>query len=180
MIKINDILLDASLMLSGDTLTLSMVRDMPGEGTLDELRKLLAPESAPQVRVLDEQGMTTAIYQNHAVTSLTLERADGGLRVTATLQVEPIEQTVADKLAEKLSRAEGIIGEHDAALCEVAGVAAEGQTMGSEAGAALVELAGMIAELMERVGALEAKHAQDAAGGPQDGTTDATQEEGVR
>lgn len=176
MIKINGTLLDASLMRSGDTLTVSMPSDM----TLDALAALMDPGSAPEVRVLDEGGLTAAIYRNHAITSLTVEHVGDARQVTAELRVDPIEQTEADRLAEKLSRAEDIIGEHDAALCEVAGMAADGQTLGAEAGDALVELADMVAGLMERVGKLEAKHAQDAADETQDGTTDETQGEEMR
>ncbi len=130
MIKIGSTLLEASLTRSGDTLSISMVGGM----TLDALAALLDPGSAPEIRVLDEDGETAAIYQNHAVTALTVE-------------------TVGE------ARQADVIREHDEALCEVAGMAADTLTLSDEAGAALVELAGMVADLTERVGAIEALQA---------------------
>ncbi len=154
MIRIGNTLLDATLTRSGDVLTISMVSDM----TLDALAALLAPGSAPNIRVLGEDGATTAIYQNHAVTALTVEAVGEARQVTATLQVEPIEQTAEDKLTEQLARQADVISQHDEALCEVAGMAADNLTLSDEAGAALVELAGMVAGLTERVAALETLH----------------------
>ncbi len=153
MIKIGSTLLDATLTRSGDTLSISMVGGM----TLDALAALLDPGSAPEIRVLGEDGETSAIYQNHAVTALTVEVVGEARQATATLKVAPIEQTEADKLGERLARQADVIREHDEALCEVAGMAADTLTLSDEAGAALVELAGMVAELTERVTALEAK-----------------------
>ncbi len=161
MIRIGDTLLDATLTRSGDTLTVSMVSDM----TLDALAALLDPGSAPEIRVLGEDGETAAIYQNHAVTALTIETVDDARQVTATLKVAPIEQTTEDKLTEQLARQADVISQHDDALCEVAGMAADNLTLSDEAGAALVELAGMVAELMERVAALEALSAPHTANG---------------
>lgn len=160
MIKIGDTLLDASLTRSSDTLTISMVGSM----TLDALAALLEPASAPEVRVLSDAGETTAIYKNHAVTALIIEVIDDTRQVTATLTVEPIEQTEADRLREQLERAEGILGEHDAALVEVAGMAADGQQLTGEAEDALIELAALYASLEERVAALEAQSAPDETG----------------
>ncbi len=157
MIRIGETLLDASLTRSGDTLTVSMVSDM----ALDALAALLDPGSAPNIRVLGEDGMTMAIYGNHAVTALTIETVGDARQVTATLRVAPMEQTAEDKLGEQLAKQAGILSEHDAALVEVAGLTATNGQMANDADAALIELAGMVAELMERVGTLEALHAAE-------------------
>lgn len=65
-------------------------------------------------------------------------------RITATLQVQPIEQSDADKLHEELARLKTIVAEHEAALVEVADVAAESRQIGEESQAALIELAEMM------------------------------------
>lgn len=88
-----------SLVQSGDRLTIGMVTDM----SLDALAALLEPASAPEVRVLGEDGLTTAIYKSHAVTALEIRLINDARQVTATLQVEPIEQTEADALREQLA-----------------------------------------------------------------------------
>lgn len=139
MIQINGNLLDALLVRAGDKLTLGMTSEQP----IDELLAMLAPEVAPEIRVLDDAGQTMAIYRNHALTAVTIE--PGELRrITATLQVQPIEQSDADKLHEELARLKTIVEEHEAALVEVADVAAESRQIGEESQAALIELAEMM------------------------------------
>lgn len=91
---------------------------------------MLNPETAPEIRVLDDEGGTAAIYRGHALTAVTIEPGEPR-RITATLQVQPIEQSDADKL-------------HEAALVEVADVAAESRQIGEESQAALIELAEMM------------------------------------
>ena len=139
MLKINGNLLDASLVRSGDKLTLGMTGNQP----VDELLAMLNPETAPEIRVLDDEGGTAAIYRGHALTAVTIELGEPR-RITATLQVQPIEQSDADKLHEELARLKTIVAEHEAALVEVADVAAESRQIGEESQAALIELAEMM------------------------------------
>lgn len=139
MIQINGNLLDASLVRSGDRLTLGMTGDQP----VEELLAMLNPETAPEIRVLDDEGGTAAIYRGHALTAVTIEPGEPR-RITATLQVQPIEQSDADKLHEELARLKTIVEEHEAALVEVADVAAESRQIGEESQAALIELAEMM------------------------------------
>ena len=126
MIQINGNLLVASLVRAGDKLTLGLTGDQP----IDELLAMLNPATAPEIRVLDDAGGTVAIYRGHALTAVTIVPGEPR-RITATLQVQPIEQSDADKL-------------HEAALVEVADVAAEGRQIGEESQAALIELAEMM------------------------------------
>ncbi len=137
MIQINGNLLDASLVRSGDKLTLGMTGDQPVE------EAMLNPETAPEIRVLDDEGGTVAIYRGHALTAMTIEPGEPR-RITATLQVQPIEQSDADKLHEELARLKTIVAEHETALVEVADVAAESKQIGEESQAALIELAEMM------------------------------------
>ena len=139
MLKINENFLDASLVRAGDKLTLGLTGDQP----LEELLAMLNPETAPEIRVLDDAGQTMAIYRNHALTAVTIEPGEPR-RITATLQVQPIEQSDAEKLHDELTRLKTIVAEHEAALVEVADVAAESRQIGEESQAALIELAEMM------------------------------------
>lgn len=139
MIQINGNLLDASLVRAGDKLTLGLIGDQP----VDELLAMLNPETAPEIRVLDDEGGTVSIYRGHALTAVTIIPGEPR-RITATLQVQPIEQSDADKLHEELARLKTIVEEHEAALVEVADVAAESKQIGEESQAALIELADMM------------------------------------
>ena len=97
-IQINDTTYPADgITVRGEALSIRMPR---GEWTLETLMEALAPGSAPQVRVLDEEGVTTAIYAAHAVTELTLMQADA---VRVGMQVEPLEQTQVDALSERMA-----------------------------------------------------------------------------
>ena len=139
MLKINENFLDASLVRAGDKLTLGLTGDQP----IDELLAMLAPEVALEIRVLDDEGGTVAIYRGHALTAVTIEPGEPR-RITATLQVQPIEQSDAEKLHDELTRLKTIVAEHEAALVEVADVAAESRQIGEESQAALIELAEMM------------------------------------
>ena len=68
MLKINENFLDASLVRAGDKLTLGLTGDQP----IDELLAMLNPETAPEIRVLDDEGGTVAIYRSHALTAVTI------------------------------------------------------------------------------------------------------------
>ena len=108
-IQINDTTYPADgITVRGEALSIQMPR---GEWTLETLMEALAPGSAPQVRVLDEEGVTTAIYAAHAVTELALIQG-GGVRVG--MQVEPLEQTQADALSERIAAQARTIGEQQA------------------------------------------------------------------
>ena len=139
MLKINENFLDASLVRAGDKLTLGLTGDQP----IEELLAMLNPETAPEIRVLDDEGGTVAIYRGHALTAVTIMPGEPR-RITATLQVQPIEQSDADKLHEELAQLKTIVEEHEAALVEVADVAAESRQIGEESQAALIELAEMM------------------------------------
>lgn len=98
-IKIGDTLLDAALAVSGDRLTLTLPNTaLP----IDELAALFDPGSTPKVRVLDAEGLTTAIYGNRRIVEVAV-RVDGADRcAVVALQIEPIEQGEADKLREQV------------------------------------------------------------------------------
>ena len=166
MIQINENFLDASLVRSGDKLTLGLTGDQP----LEELLAMLNPETAPEIRVLDDEGGTVAIYRGHALTAVTIEPGEPR-RITATLQVQPIEQSDADKLYEELARLKTIVEEHEAALVEVADVAAESKQIGEESQAALIELADMMTA--DNNGGEGTDNGGDLSAADQSGKTDA-------
>lgn len=87
-IKIGDTLIEnVSLTVSPNLLGMNFTTDM----SLEELAVLLDAETAPEIRVLDEAGNTTAMYKNHKLTTLQLELLSGSRRVSAALQVTPLE-----------------------------------------------------------------------------------------
>ena len=97
-IRINEASYTAnSVTVRGEMLTIQMPR---GDWTLETLTEAITPGSAPQVRVLDDEGVTTAIYAAHAVTELAFTQTDG---VRMVMQVEPLEQTQADALEEQIA-----------------------------------------------------------------------------
>ena len=101
-IKINDTQFEATLAQTSDRLTLTLNTAQ----TLDELAALFAPGTAPEVRVLDYEGLTAAIYSNRKIVEVAV-RIDGeDRRAVVSLQVEPIEQSVAERLQERLDAQE--------------------------------------------------------------------------
>lgn len=97
-IQINDTTCPADgITVRGEALSIRMPR---GDWTLETLMEAIAPGSAPQVRVLDDDGVTTAIYAAHAVTELAFTQTDG---VRVVMQVEPMEQTQANALGERIT-----------------------------------------------------------------------------
>ena len=87
-IKIGDTMLEnVSLTVSAGLLGLNFQTSM----TLEELAVLFDAETAPEIRVLDMNGNTTAMYKNHKLTTLQLETLGGNRRVSAALQVTPME-----------------------------------------------------------------------------------------
>ncbi|WP_102410408.1 hypothetical protein [Beduinella massiliensis] len=70
---------------------------------LDELAALFDPGAATEVRVVDDAGLTTAIYSHRRVIEVGAQ-LDGNdvRRVYISLQIEPIEQSAADILRERL------------------------------------------------------------------------------
>lgn len=99
-IKINDKQLDATLSKTGDRLTLTLTDT---DLKLDELAALFDPGAATEVRVVDDAGLTTAIYSHRRVIEVGAQ-LDGNdvRRVYISLQIEPIEQSAADILRERL------------------------------------------------------------------------------
>lgn len=97
-IRINEASYTAnSVIVRGEMLSIQMPRE---DWNLETLMEAIAPGSAPQVRVLDDEGVTTALYAAHAVTELTFMQADA---VRVVMQVEPLEQTQADALEERIA-----------------------------------------------------------------------------
>lgn len=108
-IKINDTQLDAALSKAGDRLTLTLTNaTLP----LDELAALFDPGATPEVRVVDDAGLTTAIYSNRRVIEVSAQ-LDGGdvRRAVVGLQVQPIEQSVAEQLQERVEAQAAMIAQ---------------------------------------------------------------------
>ena len=100
-IKFGDTQLEAALVHMGERLTLTLTDTaLP----LDELAALFDPGAAPEIRVLDDAGLTTAIYRNHAIVELAVRLEPGDVRrAVVGLQVQPIEQSVAEQLQERIA-----------------------------------------------------------------------------
>ncbi len=87
-IKIGETMLEnVSLTVSAGLLGMNFQTDK----TLAELAVLFDAETAPEIRVLDMNGNVTAMYKNHKLTTLQLETLGGNRRVSAALQVTPVE-----------------------------------------------------------------------------------------
>ncbi len=111
-IKINDTQFEATLAQTGERLTLTLNTVLP----LDELAALFVPGTAPEVRVLDDGGLTAAIYSNRKIIEVAV-RIDGAeRRAVVSLQVEPIEQSMADRLQERLDAQEQTIAAQQAII----------------------------------------------------------------
>lgn len=109
-IKINDTQLDATISKAVDRLTLTLTNTaLP----LDELAALFDPGATPEVRVVDDAGLTTAIYSNRRVIEVSAQLDGGDVRRAAVaLQVEPLEQSAADRLGEQIERQAAMIAQH--------------------------------------------------------------------
>lgn len=129
-IKINDTQLDATLSKAGDRLTLTLTNaTLP----LDELAALFDPGEAPEVRVVDDAGITTTIYSNRRVIEVSAQLDGGDVRRAAVaLQVEPLEQSAADRLGEQIERQAAMIAQQGQTI------AAQQMTIDSQA-ATIVE-----------------------------------------
>lgn len=101
-IKINDTQLEATLAQTGDRLTLTLNTALP----LDELAALFAPGSAPEIRVLDDGGLTAAIYSNRKIVEVAVHLDGVERHAVVALLIELIEQSMADKLQERLDAQE--------------------------------------------------------------------------
>lgn len=87
-IKINGTVIEnVSLTVSPNLLGMNFETNM----SLDELAALFDAETAPEIRVLDAAGNTTAMYKNRKLTTLQLETISGTRRVSIALQVTPLE-----------------------------------------------------------------------------------------
>ncbi|MED9821499.1 MAG: hypothetical protein U0J65_05655 [Christensenellales bacterium] len=114
--------LDATIMQTGDLLTLAYASDM----TLDALASMYDAAAAPEIRVLAEDGTTASLYQNHAVVRLTV--LPGAMRmVQVDMQVEPLAQSIADKLEEQIA------AQKQAIVQQTEKIAAQAETMAQQA-----------------------------------------------
>lgn len=87
-IKIGETMLEnVSLTVSAGLLGMNFQTDK----TLADLAALFDAEAAPEISVLDMSGNVTALYKNHKLTTLQLETLGGNRRVSAALQVTPLE-----------------------------------------------------------------------------------------
>lgn len=113
-IKIGETMIEgAALTVSHNLLGLSFQTDM----TLEELAVLFDAETAPEIRVLDMAGNTTALYKNHKLTTLQMETLSGNRRVSAALQVTPLES--GGESAEDIAAMKEEINELRAALAAI-------------------------------------------------------------
>lgn len=87
-IKIGEHLIEgAALTVSPNLLGMNFETDK----TLCELAEMFDAEAAPEIHVLDASGKTVALYKNHKLTTLQVETIGGRRRVSASLQVTPLE-----------------------------------------------------------------------------------------
>lgn len=111
-IKVGDTQLESALAQSGDRLTLTISTAL----SLNELAALFEPGTAPEVRVLDDAGLTAAIYSNRKIIELAVSIDGAERRAVVSLQVEPIEQSMADRLQERLDAQEQTIAAQQAII----------------------------------------------------------------
>lgn len=123
--------------MQGDRL--EIYADMAGI-TLDALLAAVPAGSEPEVRLLGEDGLTTALYAGRKVMEIGL--VDGGETGKIVLMVEPLEQTEADKLRERQAVQDAAIAQHAEALRKQAETAEQqGATLAAAKAAARVAVA---------------------------------------
>ena len=76
-----------AMTVSPNLLGMEFGTEMP----LGTLAAVFDAEAAPEVRVLDMQGATIAMYVNHKLTCISLSTIGGSRRAAVTLQVTPVE-----------------------------------------------------------------------------------------
>lgn len=104
-IRIGDTLIEsAALTVSPNLLGLNFETDR----TIAELAALLDAEAAPEISVLDTSGNVTALYKNHKLTTLQIESIGGSRRVSAALQVTPLELSGSESTADLAAMQEEI------------------------------------------------------------------------
>ena len=144
-IKFGDTQLETALVHMGERLTLTLTDTaLP----LDELAALFDPGAAPEIRVLDDAGLTTAIYRNHAIVELVVRLEPGDVRrAVVGLQAQPIEQSMAEHLQERVAAQEQAINQLQAdSLVKDARIAEQQSTLDNQA-----------TSTDERIGAVEAE-----------------------
>lgn len=105
---------------------LEIYADMAGM-TLDALLAATPAGSEPEVRLLGEDGLTTALYAGRKVMEIGL--VDGGETGKIVMQVEPLEQTMADRLSEQQAVQAATIAQHADALRQQAETSAQQGTV---------------------------------------------------
>lgn len=125
-IQINGRNLPCSIVRSGDRMSIAVM----GETSVREIYNAFLPETMPDVTILNDEGGVEAVYINHRITSVHWSDAN----VQVDLQVDPLERTEARTLSARMDEQE-------------AGSAVDE--------GAIEELAGLMAELSERVSTLE-------------------------
>ena len=107
----------ARLTHTGGTLGVSFETDM----TLGALAQLLDAQEAPQIEVLGAGGAATAIYKNHALTSLTMETIGGKRRVSAAMTATRAELADTETLLAQMQQMQAEWSETKTALAALEG-----------------------------------------------------------
>ena len=97
-ILVKDTVYDAKVAYGGKTLSLTFEKMF-----IEDVAALLSENTAPEIREMNADGTTKAIYKNHALTRLTAETVGGKLLVTAVMQTSEIEQGTAEALSEQIT-----------------------------------------------------------------------------
>lgn len=97
-ILVKDTLYSAKVAHGGKTLSLTFEKMY-----IEDVAALLSENAAPEIRVMNADGTTKAIYKNHALVRLNTETVGGKLLVTAVMQTSEIEQGTAEELIEQIT-----------------------------------------------------------------------------
>lgn len=97
-ILVKDTIYEAKVAYGGKTLSLTFEKMF-----IEDVAALLSENAAPEIRELNADGTTKAIYKNHALTRLTAEVIGGKSLVTAVMQTSEIELGTAEELLEQIT-----------------------------------------------------------------------------
>lgn len=97
-IKIDGLEMQARVAHSGDTLALTF-----DGARIEDIAQLLNEDDAPEIRVMNADGTTRAIFVNHALSRVSAETIGGCAKVTAVMQTSRIEQTEAQEMREAIA-----------------------------------------------------------------------------